>query len=132
MFNDKKNDKKFMDNGKSQNRIGHGTIIEGDIVSEGGFRIDGTVNGTLKTPGKVVIGKEGKIEGTLECSNADVEGSFSGTLKVAGTLTLKSTAKVQGEVTTQKLAVDPGATFDASCTMDKGVKTLNDGKGKSA
>ena len=72
--------------GNSQNRIAIGTTIIGDIVSEAGFRIDGEIIGTLKTSTKVVIGKDGKIDGTLECISADIEGSFSGTLKVVGLL----------------------------------------------
>ncbi|WP_303687624.1 polymer-forming cytoskeletal protein [Nonlabens dokdonensis] len=122
-----------MDSGKSQNRISQGTVVTGDIVSNGGFRIDGTVNGTLKTAAKVVIGKEGKLEGTLECNNADVEGIVSGKLIVDGILTLKSTAKINGEVVTQKLAVDPGASFNATCKMESGVKSIESGKkGKTA
>ena len=70
----------------------------------------------------MVIGKDGLIEGTLECSNADIEGSFSGNLKVEGLLSLKSTAQIDGDVTTSKLSVEPGATFNASCTMDSWCK----------
>ena len=122
-----------MDAGKSQNRISHGTTIDGDIISEGGFRIDGIINGTLKTTGKVVIGKDGKIEGTLECNNADIEGLFSGKLLVQVLLTLKATSNVHGEVITQKLAVEPGATFNASCKMESVNKTTDNGKkGESA
>ena len=119
--------------GNSQNRIAQGTVIKGDIHSEAGFRIDGEIIGTLTTPAKVVIGKDGKIDGTLECSNADIEGAFSGTLKVTSLLSLKSTAQIDGEVTTSKLSVEPGATFNASCSMNTGVKSLDNGKqGKSA
>lgn len=128
MFNNKKNSNSYMESGKSQNRIGHGTTIEGDVVSEGGFRIDGTINGTLKTPAKVVIGKDGKVDGTLDCNNADIEGVFSGKLLVQGLLTLKATAQITGEVTTQKLAVEPGAVFNASCTMQSGIKPADNSK----
>jgi len=119
--------------GNSQNRIAQDTVITGDIVSKVGFRVDGKIIGTLKTPAKVVIGKDGKIEGTLECNSADIEGAFSGNLKVDGLLSLKSTAVIDGDVITTKLSVEPGATFNASCKMDSGVKSLDNGKqGKSA
>jgi cytoskeletal protein CcmA (bactofilin family) len=128
MFKDKKNNTSFMESGKSQNRISHGTTINGDVESDGGFRIDGTINGTLKTPGKVVIGKEGKVDGTLECNNADIEGSFSGKLIVQGLLSLKSTATIEGDVFTEKLAVEPGAIFNATCKMESGIKSISTGK----
>jgi cytoskeletal protein CcmA (bactofilin family) len=125
MFKDKNQRASKTEAGKSQNRIGHGTQLEGDVISEGGFRVDGKLTGSLKTSGKVVIGKEGQIIGTLECSNADVEGRFKGTMIISELLSLKSTAFVDGDVTTGKLMVEPGTEFNGTCTMSKGVKSLN-------
>lgn len=92
-------------------------MINGDINSNGFFRIDGTIEGNVTTPSKVVLGKSGNINGTLTCENADIEGSFEGKLNVSDTLTLRTTANIEGEVITGKLAVEPGATFNATCTM---------------
>ncbi|MFZ2282249.1 MAG: polymer-forming cytoskeletal protein, partial [Lutibacter sp.] len=36
--------------------VGKNTSIVGDVKSEGDFRIDGSVEGTIKTAGRVVIG----------------------------------------------------------------------------
>jgi len=99
--------------------------IKGDIVSKADFRIDGSLEGSLKTTGKLIIGKEGKIIGEVHCSNADVEGKFSGQLLVADSLTLKATSNVVGEVSTNKLIVETGALFNATCSMGKDVKSLN-------
>ena len=142
MFSDNKKgrDQGPTDFSRSQNKISEGTKIVGDIVSEGGFRVEGTVEGTFKTTGKVVVGKSGFIKGTLECSDADFEGKFAGTLIISGTLSLKPTANIEGEVTVGKLAVEPGANFNASCSMKGSVKPINkegdqksvQGQGKSA
>lgn len=127
MFSENKKDKQY-DNGTSiQNKIAKGTKIVGDFSSEGDLRIDGIIEGNVKTPGKVVVGKTGEIVGTLESSNAYFEGKFSGTLKLTGTLTLKSSAHIEGEVTTQKLAVEPGAVFNVTCAMKTETKALKSG-----
>lgn len=110
---------------KEQNRISSGTVITGDIVAKGGFRVEGTIKGTVKTAGKVVISKGGLIDGTLSCQTADFEGKFSGKLTVAETLTLRSSAYIEGEVIAGKLAIEPGATFNATCEMKSMVKILN-------
>ena len=107
-----------------QNNIAKGTKIVGDIASKGPFRIDGAVEGNVKTTGKVVIGKSGFIKGTLQGENADFEGKFSGKLILSGTLSLKATAHIEGEVHISKLAVEPGATFNATCSMKGTVKAL--------
>ena len=106
------------------NVVAKNTAIIGDIISEGDFRIDGTLKGTLKTPGKVVVGKTGSIQGTLEGVNADFEGKFSGKLLLSETLSLKSSAHIEGEVQIGKLAVEPGATFNAVCSMKGAIKEL--------
>lgn len=124
MFSDNKKGRPELDSTSQQNRIAQGTKIVGDVISEGGFRIDGEIEGTIKTPGKVVVGKSGVVNGTLEGANADFEGKFSGKLILSGTLTLKSSALIEGDVVVGKLAVEPGATFNASCSMKGAIKEL--------
>ena len=121
---DNKKTKQTMETSTSQNIIAQGTKIVGDIASQGAFRIDGTVEGNVKTSGKVVVGKSGFIKGTLQGENADFEGKFSGKLILSGTLSLKATAHIEGEVHITKLAVEPGATFNATCSMKGAVKSL--------
>ncbi|PCI35677.1 MAG: hypothetical protein COB60_01805 [Flavobacteriaceae bacterium] len=111
-----------------RNVIGQNTHIVGDIKSEGDFRIDGTVEGTITTSGRVVIGKQGKVTGKVICKLAEIEGEFSGELIVNDVLTLKSNSKITGDVTIGKLSVEPGATFNATCAMKGSVKELKHGK----
>ena len=108
-----------------QNIIAKGTKIVGDFFSEGDLRVDGIIEGNIQTPGKVVVGKDGQISGKLSCSNAYFEGKLTGTLELSGTLTLKSTAHIEGDVITEKLAVEPGATFNVTCEMKSSVKDIN-------
>ena len=124
MFSDNKKPKTMSELGGQPNRIEKNTKIKGEIVSEADFRIDGKLDGNLKTSGKVVIGKDGYIHGKVECVNADIEGSFNGELLVSDLLSLKSAAVIEGTVFVSKLSVEPGATFNASCSM-KGKNALN-------
>lgn len=128
----KKSKQTIMETSTQQNVIAQGTKIVGDIASQGPFRIDGTIEGNVKTSGKVVVGKSGFIKGTLQGENADFEGKFSGKLILSGTLTLKSTAHIEGEVHITKLAVEPGATFNATCSMKGTVKSLTNESTKQA
>lgn len=108
-----------------RNVVAKNTSIVGDIISEGDFRIDGSLEGTIKTQGRVIIGAEGDVKGKIESTNADIEGKFSGELIVQKTLSIKTSAHISGEVTVGKLSVEPGATFNASCSMKGAVKELN-------
>ncbi|TVZ52700.1 polymer-forming cytoskeletal protein [Dokdonia sp. Hel_I_53] len=130
MFSDNKKGKE-PDLSNQQNRLSQGTKLVGDITSEGGFRIDGEVEGNITSPNKIVIGKTGVVTGTLVCNDADIEGRVEGKIEIKNLLSIKSTAQIEGEVITGKLAVEPSATFNASCVMKGSVKPLSkDGKGK--
>jgi cytoskeletal protein CcmA (bactofilin family) len=109
---------------KEQNKIAQGTSYNGDITSEGSFRVEGKVEGSIKTSGKVVIGKTGEVEGEITCENADIEGAFKGDISVNATLALRATANVNGKANIDKLSVEPGAVFNATCTMKGAVKDL--------
>jgi cytoskeletal protein CcmA (bactofilin family) len=117
MFSDNKKPRTMNETAGQPNRIEKNTRIKGDIISEADFRIDGKLDGNVKTSGKVVIGKDGYIHGKVECVNADIEGNFNGELQVSNLLALKASAVIEGTVTVSKLAVEPGATFNASCSM---------------
>ncbi len=123
MFSDNKKDKNIVEGNAGQNFIAQGTKITGNFNSESGFRIEGVIEGDIKTPGKVVVGKTGSIKGTLQGTDAYFEGRFSGNLQLSGTLTLKSSAVIEGDVVAAKLAVEPGATFNVTCNMNNGMKT---------
>lgn len=126
MFSDNKKNK-MVENTSSQNIISNGTKLKGDLNSEGDFRVDGMIEGNVKTTGKVVVGKSGLIKGTLQGTDAYFEGKFSGKLALSGTLTLKSSAHIEGEVVVGKLAVEPGASFNVTCVMKGTVKEMNNG-----
>ncbi|MEI6900133.1 MAG: polymer-forming cytoskeletal protein [Bacteroidota bacterium] len=102
----------------SINLLSSGTIVKGEIKLEGDFRIDGTFNGSIHCKGKVVVGVTGSIDGEINCQNADFSGEVKGVVKVAELLTLKETARFTGDITTNKLAIEPGAKFSGNCIMD--------------
>jgi len=108
-----------------RNIVAKNTSIKGDILSDGDFRIDGTLEGTLKTKGRVIIGLDGFIKGDVEATNAEIDGKFSGNLVVNDLLTVKNTANISGDIIIGKLSVEPGATFNANFSMKGAVKDIN-------
>lgn len=108
------------------NTIGAGTIVTGDVQSKGDIRVDGSLKGSLNTSGKVVLGKEGVIEGDVICNSADVSGTIKAKITVSQLLSLKSTAKLNGDIITNKLSIEPGASFTGSCSMGAVIKDLKD------
>lgn len=111
----------------ARNIIGNGTLIKGEIESNGDIRIDGQVIGSIKSNGKVVIGQNGVVEGEINCKTADLSGLIKGTLNVEELTTMKSTSKMEGELITKQLFIEIGATFTGKCQMGI-TNTLNQDK----
>ena len=112
--------------GSSINLIGAGTVIEGDIRSNGDIRIDGAVYGHVYSKAKVVVGTTGLIEGDISCLSADVSGTVKGKSTVNELLFLKASSKLNGDIITGKLVVEVGATFTGSCNMGPLIKDIKD------
>lgn len=114
-----KNSNMSVNESPARNIIGNGTLIKGEIESNGDIRIDGRVVGSLKSTGKVVVGQNGSIEGEIHCKQADFSGYVKGTINVDELTSLKSTSKVEGELTTKQLYIEIGAIFTGKCEMGK-------------
>ena len=106
------------------NLIGGGTIVTGDIISKGDIRIDGRLKGSITTEGKIVLGPQGKIEGDVLCADADISGVVNAKITVSKLLSLKSTARLNGDIVSNKLSIEPGATFTGSCSMGAVIKDI--------
>jgi cytoskeletal protein CcmA (bactofilin family) len=108
----------------SVNLIGVGTVIQGDITTNGDIRIDGALTGSIAVKGKLVIGVSGSVDGEIVCQNADISGGIKGKITVSELLTLKASAKLIGDIITNKIAIEPGATFSGSCSMGGVIKDI--------
>lgn len=109
--------------GAMYNALTNGSKIVGKIIADSDFRIDGEVEGEIICSGKVVIGPNGVLKGTISCTNAEIVGRVIGDVVVSESLTLKSSANIEGDVKTKILVVEPNAVFNGTCSMRDNAKT---------
>jgi cytoskeletal protein CcmA (bactofilin family) len=107
------------------NRIVEGTNIQGDITSESNIRIDGKFTGSIAPKGRLVVGPTGNVDGSVTCTDCEVEGRVKGKIQVKQMLSLRATAKLDGEIFTDKLSIEPGASFQGTCNMGAKIKDMN-------
>lgn len=116
------------------NLISQGTIIKGDIETEGDLRIDGSLIGNIVTKGKLVVGESANIEGTITCDNADISGKVVAKVTVNNLVVLKEVSRFSGDIITKKISIEPGAVFSGNCQMaSENLSTLSrrkDAEGK--
>lgn len=98
-------------------RISGGVTIKGDISASTDLRIDGQVNGTIYSRGRIVVGESAELTGTVLCNETDFRGKLEGDLYVRDTMTLREASSINGSFASHKLQVNLGASIDGNCKM---------------
>jgi cytoskeletal protein CcmA (bactofilin family) len=127
MFGSKEEKKVAEEISISNNGIGKGTVLEGNLESFGNIRIDGKVIGNVKTKSKVVLGQSSYMEGNVLAQNAEIEGEVKGVIEVSDILVLKATCVINGDIFTNKLVIESGAKFNGQCKMNATIKEIKIG-----
>lgn len=96
--------------------IGAGTSVRGDIVFEGGLRIDGYVVGNVTAAeGKtatLVVSEQARVDGRVEVSHVVINGQVHGPVRAADSLELQSKARIVGDVAYKTLEMHVGAVIE--------------------
>ena len=102
-------------------KIEKGTFLKGSIGADTDKRIDGVVEGVLKTSQKIFIGETGKFKGQAIAKNIDLCGKLDGEIHVEKKLFLKETAILTGDIRVGSIEIEEGAYFKGKCNV---IKTL--------
>lgn len=103
--------------------VDSGCTIRGELEFTTYFRVDGRIEGKVRSPAELVVGEGGVIEGELEVARCVIGGEVRGTIRSTEQVTLHATAKVWADIQTPALVMEDGAFLEGAVTMDaKGVK----------
>lgn len=94
--------------------LGSDITITGDIASDGEIQIDGRHEGNISA-GKLTVGEQGAVIGTVKATTVHVRGKVSGKIH-ANVVELAATANVQADIAQDQLTIANGAFFDGKCS----------------
>ena len=112
-----KNVKPAEPNVNDVSRISQGASLKGDLSSASDIRVDGRVDGTLCSEGKVVAGESARLTGRLFGENVDFWGVMEGDIFVKDTLSLKGSSEVNGNIHVRRIQVEMGARINGTIKM---------------
>lgn len=104
--------------------IGTGTVISGNIESQGDLRIDGHLKGNVICKAKILLGPHGIVEGDITGEQADIQGSVTGRIRMQGLLHLHGKATVEGDIHAGKLQIETSVNFNGQCHMGANIVEL--------
>jgi cytoskeletal protein CcmA (bactofilin family) len=105
---------------KPQNRIdcliGAGTTVEGNVIFDGGLRVDGQVRGNILVQdgkaGTLVISEQARIEGEIRVPHVVINGTIVGPVHSSEYVELQAQASVTGDVHYNTLEMQLGAVVE--------------------
>ncbi|MFP4152888.1 MAG: bactofilin family protein [Alkalispirochaeta sp.] len=94
--------------------VGSGTFFKGTITVSGLLRIDGDFRGAIQTDGRVIIGRGGRADCTIDASTVVIGGVFRGTIYARDKVIALESAIVMGSVYTPRLIAESGVLLDGT------------------
>ena len=105
--------------------IGPEALISGEITTGDVIRIEGRVEGKIKSTGLVIIGEAGRVKAEIDAENVSIRGKLEGDCTAKNRVEITNTGKVFGNLRAPLIAVAEGAIFRGSSNM-----TDKDGQSK--
>ena len=99
--------------------IGPSIRIRGDLAGDEDLLVQGQVEGTISLEQNLVtVGKDGKVNATVNARVIIVEGQVDGDLNAEEQVTLKKSAGVRGNIVSPRVSLEDGARFKGSIDME--------------
>lgn len=103
--------------------LGAGTIYNGQLSFVGSVRIDGQFTGEVTSEGTLILGKDAKVEGSINVCNLVLSGFLNGDVVVTGKTIMHKTANLTGNLVTRSLIIEEGALLQGNICMDPSLTT---------
>lgn len=101
--------------------IAAGMVVTGDIDSAGVVKVEGRVEGSVRTARQVLVGRQGEVKGDIETREAIIGGRVEGTITATERVDVQGTASVAGDIHTKSIVVQEGGKINGSVKMVEGA-----------
>ena len=118
----------FTDDISFNTMVGPGAFITGDLKLEGFTRVDGDIYGNLETTGKLIIGENARVRGSLTEKSVIVIGIVEGDILAPEGVHLFSSAVVLGDVISRKVKADENVVIEGYCISIENPQEFEDAK----
>jgi len=102
--------------------LARGFEFKGSLSFEGTVRIDGTVEGEIRSSGTVILGEHAVIEGDVNAGTVVCGGRVRGNVMATERVQLLPSAVVHGDVIAPLVQIEEGVRFHGSCEAEGRTK----------
>jgi cytoskeletal protein CcmA (bactofilin family) len=102
--------------------LSNGVSIKGSVKFSGELVIDGEVEGSIDSNGRLTVGKNAHITGEIRTGSVTVFGTIDGDVTAVERCELHSGCTLRGDIEAPRLVVDEDATFLGSAKISSRPK----------
>lgn len=99
--------------------IASGTVITGDVRTEGTVKIEGEILGNVQAGQQVLLARGSRVRGDVQTREAVIGGLVEGSIRAGERVEIQSTAIVQGDIVTQRIVIAEGGQVNGGLEMKK-------------
>jgi len=114
---------KNFDENKVVTICGPGTTVNGEIVSKGTIRIEGTVVGRVQSDDTIVVQESGRLKADLLAGQVIISGEVRANVSAQERVEITSTGKLLGDITAPRVSLAEGALFEGQCATKAPAQT---------
>lgn len=107
--------------------VGRGVEFKGTITYSGTVRIDGSLEGEIRTDGTLLIGEDAVIQAKVSAGTIVCLGKITGDVVAKEGVKLRAPAVITGSVKTPVLSMESGVLFNGGLEMSQGVREVPQG-----
>jgi cytoskeletal protein CcmA (bactofilin family) len=103
--------------------LGEGILVTGDVSGEGDFRIQGRVEGSISTDGRLIVEASGEVLGDIEAAEVIASGKVSGRILSAGAVRLESGCQIDADIQAGTISIQEGGIVNGELKMGANTQT---------
>jgi len=104
--------------------IGEGTVIQGDVIYEGGLHIDGKVEGNISaqsgSTATLTLSKLGTVHGNIDVPTVVIDGEVQGDVTASERVQLIANSRITGNVKYNLIEMEVGAEVNGQLLRQEG------------
>ena len=99
--------------------IDFGVRIQGELIFQNTFRIDGKFHGSIRSDDLLIIGDRAQVDAEIDVGAISVSGLVKGKIIARERLEVQRGGRVLADVSTPSLFIEEGGVLQGSCAIER-------------
>ena len=101
----------------SKTHIGKTMKVSGELFADEEVLIEGTVEGSIKGNGRILVGRNGKVKADIVAREIIIRGLVNGNVEGHQKVEIEPEGELNGDIVSQRVVLAEGARFKGSIDM---------------